>query len=87
MKRISELLDRNVRQECRIHKLSDVCEYRRYARYFVNRSMIKIKSDPTKPTTGWYKFKFEKDRKALINQTGWGEHKDVYFLQNPQLKN
>lgn len=70
---------------CRINRINEICLYFSYARYIKGRQMIRISGDKRK-TSGWYKFKFDSDRKAINRAAGWSDKKDVYYLENPQIK-
>lgn len=71
----------------RITSINPICEYAKYARFFVGK-LVKLVSDP-KPggnTTGWYEFIFDEDRKALNAAAGWSDLKKRYYLEKPKFK-
>ena len=71
----------------RITNINPVCEYAKYARFFVGRLVrLKRKTGVGDSTTGWYEFLHEKDRAALNQAAGWSDKKKEYLLERPKLK-
>lgn len=68
----------------RIKQINPRCEYARYARLFVGRKVEKVKGHP-ETTTGWYRFIFDDDRKAVNKAAGWSDFKTEYLLEKPEL--
>lgn len=71
----------------RITNINPVCEYVKYARFFVGRLVRLVrKTGVGDSTTGWYEFLHDKDRAALNQATGWSDNKREYLLERPKLK-
>lgn len=71
----------------RITNISPVCEYAKYARFFVGKLVRLIrKTGVGDSTTGWYEFLHDKDRLALNQAAGWSENKKQYLLERPKIK-
>ena len=71
----------------RITNINPVCEYAKYARFFVGRLVRLVrKTGVGDSTTGWYEFLHDKDRLALNQAAGWSENKKQYLLERPKLK-
>lgn len=71
----------------RITNINPICEYAKYARFFVGRLVrLKRKTGVGNSTTGWYEFLHEKDRLALNQAAGWSDRKKEYLLEKPKIK-
>lgn len=71
----------------RIASINPVCEYAKYARYFVGKLVRLInKKGVGDSTTGWYEFIHDEDRKALNEAAGWSDNKKMYLLERPKFK-
>lgn len=71
----------------RITNINPVCEYAKYARFFVGRLVrLTRKTGVGDSTTGWYEFLHDKDRAALNQAAGWSDNKKEYLLERPKLK-
>jgi hypothetical protein len=72
----------------RIKHINPRCEYARYARLFVGRKVEKIRDSAGtigNSTTGYYRFIFDDDRKAVNKAAGWSDFKTEYLLEKPEL--
>ena len=71
----------------RILSINPICEYARYARYFVGKLVRLVnRSGVGDSTTGWYEFVHDEDRLALNAAAGWSENKKMYLLERPKFK-
>ena len=69
----------------RVTNINQVCEYAKYARFFVGRLVrLTRKTGVGDSTTGWYEFLHEKDRAALNQAAGWSDNKKEYLLERPK---
>jgi len=71
-------------QAPRVKSISPRCEYARYARFFVGRKVEKVRGNPD-TSTGWYRFIFDDDRKAINKAAGWSDLKTEYLLEKPVI--
>ena len=71
----------------RVATISPICEYARFARYFVGKLVRLINKKGTgDSTTGWYEFVHDEDRIALNQAAGWSDNKKMYLLERPKFK-
>lgn len=71
----------------RILSINPICEYARYARYFVGKLVRLVNhSGVGDSTTGWYEFVHDEDRLALNAAAGWSENKKMYLLERPKFR-
>lgn len=71
----------------RIISINQICQYSKYAKYFVGKQVILVeKKGINDSTTGWYEFVHDEDRKALNQAAGWSDNKKRYLLERPKFK-
>lgn len=71
----------------RVSNINPICEYAKYARYFVGKLVRLInKKGAGDSTTGWYEFVHDEDRVALNQAAGWSDNKKMYLLERPKFK-
>lgn len=71
----------------RIASINPICEYAKYARYFVGRLVrLKERKGVGDSTTGWYEFIHDEDRQAINQAAGWSDNKKKYLLERPKFK-
>ena len=71
----------------RVSNINPICEYAKYARYFVGKLVRLInKKGAGGSTTGWYEFVHDEDRIALNQAAGWSDNKRMYLLERPKFK-
>lgn len=71
----------------RVASINPICEYAKYARFFVGKLVRLInKKGVGDSTTGWYEFIHDEDRKALNEAAGWSDNKKMYLLERPKFK-
>lgn len=71
----------------RVQALGQWCAYQQYARFIVGKLVKRIDAPNLEGTTGWYKFVYDEDRKALNAAAGWSDAKCEYFFENPKFHN
>lgn len=71
-------------QGIRIKQINPGCQYAKFARFIVGRKVEKIRGNPDS-STGWYKFIFDDDRKALNKEAGWSDFKTEYLFEKPTI--
>lgn len=82
----NEITDAPENNYKRIASISPVCEYAKYARFFVGRLVRLVESTSTMSTTGWYEFARDADRQALNTAAGWSDNKKRYLLERPKFR-
>lgn len=71
----------------RVSNINPICEYAKYARYFVGKLIRLVNKKGTgDSTTGWYEFVHDEDRVALNQAAGWSDNKKMYLLERPKFK-
>lgn len=70
----------------RIAEINEGCQYAKFARFLVGKAVKCVESKGEHTTSGWYKFIFDDDRKALNRAAGWSDNKKIYLLERPKLR-
>ena len=70
----------------RVARINEICEYAKFARFFIGRLVELVEPKGENTTTGWYSFVHDSDRKALNEAAGWSDNKRRYLLERPKFK-
>ena len=69
----------------RIIELGRNCSYLQHSRFFIGKLVVLVESSGS-GSSGWYRFVYDEDRKALNKAAGWSDSKEKYLLFNPKFK-